>query len=634
MPAVASGVAATRRRMDDLLSRVRAETRYQDIAMHWRRLTATFSRPMTEGAKVTAQVEGDGPAVELEVLCSAGPGEAVPVASTTRRASTTMADGAELRAGGQVVGVLRAELVLQAGGRWDYLRRAWAPEPAQQVVVFDLQESQVEFARWFARWLARYKLRQADPAARAIDDAELDYAAYMLYGGRRGGKTTVLILASWAVAIDIPSAAGSETIVWLVSVANTERQEIDREIREWIPADWYTYREWPQHQFTVRHGSVITHVSADNPETLKRGRGDWILLNEGAKMPRLCLDNAIGATADRGGLVCIASNPPTRQKGAWVRDVIEQEREAAARQERYPIRVLKLDHKGNAAIDRKARSRAGEVMRLLNPKLAAADDEGLVLAIGDLIFHAYDRVRHGIKYPPDLPPDITRAVAKKLYGREMDYIAGVDFQDKPFIYASFYRVYGTVEKATLWAVGEFWLKGSEEEFIEALFSEGFTLRPESDGQRQAVQEVTPHNVLWVGDSSASWQNSKHAHKEPPSFIFFRNAGCHITAPTKILSAGAKHPANPRKEFSYPQCNRLFKEDRIMISPHVKKLNEACKECIAVKGKYGLTAAGEHAHPIDTLRYVAWYIDPPLVKRSRGAAPQQRAAGAPLVYTLP
>ena len=195
------------------------------------------------------------------------------------------------------------------------------------------------------------------------------------------------------VAIDIPQAAGSETIVWLVSVANTERQEIDREIREWIPADWYTYREWPQHQFTVRHGSVITHVSADNPETLKRGRGDWILLNEGAKMPRLCLDNSIGATADRGGMVCIATNPPTRQKGAWIRDVIEQEKEASAKGERYPIRVLKLDHRGNAAIDRKARSRAGEVMRLLDAKLAAADDEGQVLAIGDLIFHEYDRVR-------------------------------------------------------------------------------------------------------------------------------------------------------------------------------------------------------------------------------------------------
>ena len=617
--------------MDLLLSMIRPETRYQDICMKWRRLTASFKNPMTEGSKVHAQVQGGEP-VELEILASVGAGEPVPVASTTRRASTAVPDGAELRAGDQVVGVLRAETILNAGGRWDYLTKSWSPEPATQAVVFDLQESQVEFARWFARWLARYRLRQSDPAARAREDQDLDYAAYMLYGGRRGGKTTVLILASWAVAVDIPQAAGSETIVWLVSVANTERQEIDREIREWIPDDWYSYREWPQHEFTVRHGSKITHVSADNPETLKRGRADFVLLNEAAKMPRAVLDNSIGATADRGGIIVVASNPPRLQKGAWVRDVIEQEREAAARQERYPIRVLKLDHRGNAAIDRKARSRAGEVMRLLNPKLAAADDEGQVLAIGDLIFHEYDRVRHGILYPSDLPPDITKQITRKLYGREMELIAGVDFQDKPYIYGSFYKVYGTIEKPMLWAVGEYWLKGSEEEFIEGLFAEGFVLRPESKGERQVIQEVTPHNVLWIGDSSASWQNSKHAHKEPPSFIFFKNAGCHIVAPTKILSAGAKHPANPRKEFSYPQCNRLFKEDRIMISPHVKKLNEACKECVAVRGKYGLTATGEHAHPIDTLRYVAWYVDPPLVKRAKST--DQRAAGAQLVYTLP
>lgn len=619
----------TRRKVRELLALVQPDSRYLDIAMRWRRLTGVFTTPMLKGTKVYAP--GPAGAVELEVLASAPAGEPVPVASTTRRASTALAHGAELRAGEHVVGQLAAELVLQAGGRWDHLRKTWAPEPPQQVVVFDLQESQIEFARWFARWLTRYKLRQVDPAARALDDPDLDFAAYMLYGGRRGGKTTVLILASWAVAIDIPSAAGSETIVWLVSVANTERQEIDREIREWIPSDWYSYREWPQHQFTVRHGSVITHVSADNPETLKRGRGDWILLNEGAKMPRLCLDNSIGATADRGGMVCIATNPPTRQKGAWIRDVIEQEKEAKAKGERYPIRVLKLDHRGNAAIDRKARSRAGEVMRLLDAKLAAADDEGLVLAIGDLIFYEYDRVRHGIRYPPELPQDITRQITKKLYQREFDFLAGVDFQDKPFIYGSFFKVYGTLDKPILWAVGEAWLKGSEEEFIEMVFDEGFVLRPESAGQRLVSQEVTPHNVLWVGDSSASWQNSKHAAKKPPSFVYFENAGCHITAPTKVLSAGSKHPANPRKEHSYPQVNRLFKEGRINIAPAAAKLNEACKECIAKPGKYGLTATGDHAHPIDTLRYVAWYIDPPLVKRSRNA--QQRPAGAPLVYTL-
>lgn len=629
MPTVSS-VAATRRLMDDLLSRVRTDTRYQDIAMCWRRLTAVFTTAMTKGSTVTATPAGGEP-VEFELLDGDATGVPIPVASTTRRASTAVADGAELRAGGQVVGVLRAELVLQAGGRWDYLRKSWAPEPPQQVVVFDLQESQIDFARWFSRWLTRYKLRQTDPAARASDDADLDFAAYMLYGGRRGGKTTVLILASWAVAIDIPTNAGSETICWLVSVANTERQEIDREIREWIPSEWYSYREWPQHEFTVRHGSKITHVSGDNPETLKRGRGDWVLLNEGAKMPRACLDNSIGATADRGGMVCIATNPPTRQKGAWIRDIVEQEKEARAKGERYPIRVLKLDHRGNAAIDRKARSRAGEVMRLLDAKLAAADDEGLVLAIGDLIFYEYDRVRHGIHYPPELPPDITRQVTKKLYQREFDFLAGVDFQDKPFIYGSFFKVYGTLDKPILWAVGEAWLKGSEEEFIEMVFDEGFVLRPESAGQRLVSQEVTPHNVLWVGDSSASWQNSKHAHKEPPSFVYFKNAGCHIVAPTKVLSAGSKHPANPRKEHSYPQCNRLFKEGRINVAPHVRKLNDACKECIAKPGKYGLTATGDHAHPIDTLRYVAWYIDPPLVKRSRNA--QQRPAGAPLVYTL-
>lgn len=148
------------------------------------------------------------------------------------------------------------------------------------------------------------------------------------------------------------------------------------------------------------------------------------------------------------------------------------------------------------------------------------------------------------------------------------------------------------------------------------------------GDKPVLQEVTPHNVLWVGDASAQWQNRRERSsnaQDPPSFTFWKNRGMHIVPPAKKIRPESKYSANPPHEISYPQCNQWFKASRLHIAPHVKKLNLACQECPAKPGKHGLVAAGEHAHPVDTLRYVVWYVDPPLVRRS--SAPRGGTAHA-------
>lgn len=610
--------AATRRKnVRELIGLVQPETRFLDMAMHIRRPMAIFTTGIKSGTIVDGRT-GDGPTVGMTVLADASPGVPVPVAGLVRGESRSLRDHDLIILDGAPVGEYRPTLLLSAGGRWDFLTRDWSSDSPTDIMIFDVTEAQVDHVRWIAGWMRRYKARQLDPRLRlGTPDPEYDFSVLMSLSGRRAGKTTISTILTWAFAIDMPKFGNSNTIAWMVSCAFSERDELDRETKEWIPERWYSYREWPMHSYSLRHGSVVFNVSADNADTLKRGRCDWILINELAKMDRLVLSNAVGAVSDRGGLVWGTTNPPRRQKGAFVKTIHDRFEEARALHQAYPIKVMKMDHKQNTAIDQRARTSVGLAIAELDPKLAAADDEGLVLSIDDLIFYEYDQIRHGLAAMPTDLPDITEQMTKKLYNRSFEILAGVDFQDRPYINAVFAKVLGTMENPILWIVGEYFLKGSETEFIEGVGDQGFYIGP------RTLQEVTPHNVLWVGDSSAQWQNKKERNaatrKDPPSFIFFKNAGCHIVPPTVKIRPESRYSANPPHEISYAQCNAWFKTDRIHIAPHLKKAREACKECAAKRIGKEVLAVGEHAHWIDVIRYLAWYLDPPLTRRAKGGA---------------
>jgi hypothetical protein len=80
------------------------------------------------------------------------------------------------------------EILLGAGGRWDRIERRFLPGPPERAKFIDLEESQVEFTRWFATFLR--DLRQGRPR-----DVSLALAA----GDRRGGKTFDLLLCTIAL---------------------------------------------------------------------------------------------------------------------------------------------------------------------------------------------------------------------------------------------------------------------------------------------------------------------------------------------------------------------------------------------------------------------------------------------------
>ena len=194
------------------------------------------------------------------------------------------------------------ETVLYAGGQWDQVTGDFTDAEPHNARFVDLHKGQVDFVAWYAKWLQDFR-----------EGYKRETSIALAGGDRRGGKTFSLFLSALAMAIDVP-----RSVVWSVSVANTERDELDRQLKEQLPTSWYTYREWPKHQATFINGSVLTNVSADDPDTTKRGRVDLVFLNEAQKMQRRVLTNAIKGTADRGGLAILAANPPENSKGEWV----------------------------------------------------------------------------------------------------------------------------------------------------------------------------------------------------------------------------------------------------------------------------------------------------------------------------
>jgi len=610
---VANAPAKTRKLLDDLLRS--ADTRYVDLAVRLRRITADFAAEVPEGYVVSSG------GVELRTL-AAGRLD-VPVVSCTRYASRTLADDAELLdEGGAAVGVLRAERVLEAGGRWDTVRRAYTKDAPQAPQVYDLMESQVDMARWFAAWLRRWQRRQGDPRRAKVRDIR----SVLYYGNRAGGKTELCLWLTLAAAITVPDA-----ITWIVSCSRPQSQEdVHERLGRIIPPEWGAYRGQPAYRWLLVNGSRIREMTGDSPEDLKQGRVDLAFLNEAAKMDKRAYAYPIGRISDMGGIMLMASNPPTVDvpKGAWVLDLFEQLKDREKLGKWCALHVVQADGALNASIDQGARDDVGDLLRMVSPEIATADADGAMRAIKPKLVYEYDRAIHGLKRAPELG-DITERFTKDKQGRAYQYLAGVDFQQSPYIIVSYWKLYGSLAAPILWCVSDFTCQGSEDDFLDEALLSGV---PTGDGQSD---EIEPGNVLWIGDSSAQWQDRKNRGQQatilPPSFAFWKQRGLPIIPPTTKITPEAKWAKNPPKQVSYGQLNRLTKEGRMLISPLATVIGEAFRQCEARRREAGgVNAEPKWSHAIDTARYVAWWVDP--VTR-RKPAQQQRAAGAPLVYTL-
>lgn len=467
------------------------------------------------------------------------------------------------------------EVLLDAGGQWDRLTRSFTGNRPKLVKVIYLEESQVAFVRWFAEFLR--DLREGLPR---------DISMALAAGDRRGGKTYSLLLCTIALLIDCPALGGSNAVGWVVSASYQEKDEIDKTIEENIPAHWYMARKAPEHRYYFAHGSVLRNVSADDPESLRRGRVDVVLYNEAQKVPIAALANGIFGTADKGGIALLAANPPRRKVGEWVRllkEAIDEERIGG-------VKFFGFSSKDNTQINKPARARVGAILRLLDPRQALADDEGAFLPIGDRAY-PYFTAKKNVGPPPDPKFDVTHQVTRTRIFRPYEYVGGVDFQSQPWNAAVALQAYGDPKAPTLYAVAE-WLKdGPEDQLLDEIFFDG---------------RFQPENTMWVGDASGTWQDASH-QRGRVSFDFFKARRWRIEPPQKKKSDRGEHPRNPDVSDRLNLVNKLLATERLVIDPlRCPKLAESIRECeLGPNGK----PRGRHSHVTDALGYALWWLEP-------------------------
>lgn len=569
---------------------LRPATRYQDLELVFRRLTVLGGD--AKGGEIVSAP--DGTRLVLHAADDA------MVAAPLRAGSTAhLTAGTELRDEHGHVYNLWVEDIARFGGRWDHHVRDFVGR-AENPLIFDLQESQVPYARWFASWHHAFKHR-----------LPRDVSAVFLWGDRRGGKTWISLMMFVGFVLDLPTLQGEETIAWIVSVSIPEREELDRYMRTLLPADWYVFREVPKHQMILANGGTITCLTTEDPETLKRGACDLCLLNEGAKMSSVPFENALPATRDRGGLLVISTNPPTysNPRGFWVADLKEMHEESETLGKSDGLHFVTVMSRLNVSLDSSASERVAAILRVVNPERAEADAEGRMIKRGDRAFRAhFQPVRH-LKTDVALP-DITAVFTRQKVGRAFPFLMGSDFNAHPAMSGVVFRMFGSLEKPVLLAVADFFEMGDEDDLVDAL-------EREEDGNGQ--QRFTPENVLIVADSSAAWQSPTRTPGKTSEAVL-RARGYTVVAPQEKKTAQGIAPKNPPIILTTNRVQTMLDDDRLFVHVDAKRVQSCLRDCAAKKyGDKNVTIpTGKHVHIADCVRYVVWYVTP----QRRSAGQQQ------------
>jgi hypothetical protein len=136
----------------------------------------------------------------------------------------------------------------------------------------------------------------------------------LLYGGRRGGKSDVAVGAGVIMAVVVP---GSRVVMVSPTQHDTEELRIAIEQR-FLPPEWRRHVA-SEHTFLLPNGSQIELMTGGR-RSLKIGRVDYVLYNEGQAMTTIGFEQLSGGTTDVSGLSVCTCNPPDTTRGQWVQD--------------------------------------------------------------------------------------------------------------------------------------------------------------------------------------------------------------------------------------------------------------------------------------------------------------------------
>lgn len=474
-------------------------------------------------------------------------------------------------------GKVRGKTILEVGGRWDREERDWAGD-AEEVVVWYVQPAQYEAARWFARWLESYI------AGERLEDAP-GVAAVLAAGGRRGGKSVWGVMAALLMSVAVRGR-----IAWCISPTQDETAELKDVIDQLARPEWGHYDETHEIYY-LWNGSRIELKSGYKPATLKRGRVDFWLMNEGQHFPSRAYTILRAPLADTRGLGYIAANPPDEPRGQWLLDMYEH-----AKTGTDTVKLFEFDAELNPTIDY-------SVLESMRREPGVTDEDfrrevkGEFIPIGDIVFYAYSSKFNVVPRPELLGDDGARRFTQEQLGRPFSRIVVADFQKIPHMAATIWAPFWD-DRINDWAhlmVDEVVLaEATEDDLIDGIEALGYST----------------DTTAVIGDASGEWQDAERTKGRGSFDVFRRRRWRHLYVPDR------NSKRNPDVIATVRVVNGLMRnaegQRRIYVSSH-------CVHSVRALGRWENRNGAPHkrsdfAHIGDTVRYYAWRFYAPRPKR--------------------
>lgn len=507
---------------------------------------------------------------------------------------------------------LTGETLFAVGGRWDRVDKLYLPEPATRGKVLYLNEAQVlgepgnrleEGPAWALKtWI---EARQAG-LPRVV---ELDFD-----GARGSGKTHLGALAVWLIAIALPGAEG-----WLTSPANTRRAEIERIVKDQIPAAWRTGWSERDLAYTLPNMSRISYLGADDEDGLKRGGYEVALLNEAQLMTSQAYANAAAGVRNLAGrpkgLLILAYNYASKERGEWTNDHLDKIESGVINARRH-----KLDPKLNSSIDSDVHDDVDGLIRSVRPDLADIDALGIRKRLGDYASPAFKPIPVAKGGHVGAPPtsvigidgkvkagwtDVTRRETAKKTDTQNGFpiVVSMDFQRRPGCVATLWKLFEREDGAIVFHGIKCIVAGDNEDDLCRRVDEYL-----------ATLGLTAREALAVCDSTGRHQNAAHSKNTKPSHDIVREWYFTVVAPRKVKINGKLGAQNPDVADSLAQFYDICTAGRLLVAEgeEAEWLVESLRRC-KIKKRGGTIRLDDakpgYSHPVDTARYVTWYFEP-------------------------
>lgn len=509
------------------------------------------------------------------------------------------------------------EKLFEVGGQWDRVEGRYLDEPTKLCKVIWLNEAQCLgmpgnlLAEGPAMSLKAWIDARREGSARIVE--------MVLDGGRGSGKSHLAVLAVFIIAIAFPDAR-----CFLVSPANTRRGELQRIVRDWIPAQW---RAWSERDlmYTLPNGSTVQYIGADDENALKQGGYEVALLNEAQLVTSDAYAMVAGGVRNVSGrpkgLLILAHNYAAKEKGEWTNDHLDKIEAGTINAEHH-----KLDPRMNDAIEDGVVDDVDGLIRSVRPDLADLDSLGIRKRLGEFASPAFKPIPVAAGGHVGSPPaqvvgldgvvkagwsDVTRRETAKKTGTRDGFpiVSSKDFQRRPGCVATFWKLYEREDGKIVYHGIKCIVAGDNEDDL-----------CDKAEQYLATLGLTPRDCLAICDSTGRHLNAAHDQRTKPSHAIVQEWLFTVVAPRKVKKSGKLGNANPDVEDSLSQFYDICKEDRVLVAEGeaTEWLVESLRRC-KIKKRGGTIRLDDskpgYSHPVDTARYCTWYFEP-----KRGVTP--------------